>query len=170
MGWRMPDSLSDIFADAEHDGAAWHELRNMYSTWLALLPACEWRPVIAFPSRPEDRHEAKRQIFEAATEANEECARAMLHCNRENEWPELSPQAVFGLTVALDQIEVFLGLCYDELSDGSIVSLFPYSGQTEGALIQWMFFRWWTGPGVRHWMSRIVQDRRLFDSYFDAPS
>ena len=159
-------AVHDIFKDIEHDGRAWMELRNRLEVARAVLPSCNWRPAITFPGLSQEAvSEAKRQVFTAADLAAEESARAMLHRNRENEWPDLSPEAAFFLIVAIDQMIDFLELCYN--TDGEDVrSLFPYSGQSDGELIMWLFYRWWIGPGIRRWLDRVVTDRRLFEFYF----
>lgn len=142
----------------------------MFTTYQALLPACPVRPAVKFPTDlPEDRKRAKREVTVALTGGFEEGARAMLHCNREHSWPELSVKACFFLTVAMDRIAEFLKLCYVETENG-YVSLFPYMKQGDGELIQWMFFRWWIGPGIDDWLQKVVLDRKMFDSYFDSVS
>lgn len=165
----MSDPLDEIFGPHEFDGTPWKQLRDTVLVYLAVLPSCERRPQLAFPPDEDSGaiSEAKRQIMRIATGALPEGMTAMLYRNREDSWPDdISDQALFALTVALDQIAEFLKLCYDD-DEGRLITPFRYQGQSDGALALWFFVRWWMGPGIRHWLDQVVTDRRMFGNYFD---
>ena len=163
----MDDPVSEILGEYEFDGTAWKEFHRILQSSLAVLPSCEILPEIAFPSPgdPKDRKRAERQIFEALDQGHEGTFQAILHSIRQNEWPDLSGEEVFCLTVCLDQMVTFLEQCYVEEGERCL-SLFPYSKQPQDALVMWMFWRWWIGGGLMRFVRQAAAEQSVFDRYF----
>jgi hypothetical protein len=166
----MDDPVTEILGQHEFDGTAWKELHRVLQSSLAVLPTCEVHAAIDFPKSddPKDKERAMRQVLEGMGEGHVGCFRAILYSIREHEWPALSDQEVFHLTVCLDQMVAFLEQCFVEI-DGRCLSLFPYSKQSEDALVLWMFWRWWLEGGLMRFVRQAATDRSLYDRYFVHP-
>jgi len=163
----MDDPVTEFLGSHEFDGSAWKELRNILQASLAMLPSSTFRSAIVFPNQVDtkDLDRAKRQIFETLGEGHDGCFRAILHAIREHEWPPLSDQEVFHLTVCLDQMVSFLGQCFVEV-EGRCLSIFCYSNQPDDELVLWMFWRWWLEGNMMRFVHQAATDRSLFDRYF----
>jgi len=95
--------------------------------------------------------------------------RAFSHTLAQNEWPVLTEQEVWNLTIALEQIVRFLDLC--SVPDGQQnLTLFRGAEPDKGGkVILWFYAQWWSGVGLRRWVGDVTRDEAIFYQYFDRP-
>lgn len=96
--------------------------------------------------------------------------RAFSHTLAQSEWPVLTKQEVWNLTIALEQIVRFLDLC--SVPDGKRnLTLFRGLEPDKGGIAAlWFYAQWWSGVGLRRWIEDVTRDEATFYLYFDRPT
>ena len=140
------------------DTAPWHQVSDLLETACDALPPGSWRPTIGLvhTADQQDQEYLQSALWEILKDHQPESMKALMHWHATQEWPELSPQAVYQLQLIHSRCLIHLASVAG-VGDKSLETMFGFPDGSPAEAALWMTTMWWTECGFGWFLQELAR-------------